>query len=93
VECSPTAPLANNDTAPSTTAGIDFPIRVLAINAMGLHLLDYLRFVELVPLCEDADRCTFLCAGDVAVDRRRVPRARSSYLLVSGIAGLARLPA
>ena len=33
----------NNDTAPSTTAGVDFPIHVLAINAMGLHLLDYLQ--------------------------------------------------
>ncbi len=41
----------NNDTAPSTTAGIDFPIHVLAINAMGLHLLDYLQFEKLVPLC------------------------------------------
>ena len=26
------------------TAGVDFPVHVLAINAMGLHLLDYLRF-------------------------------------------------
>ena len=28
----------NNDTAPSTTAGVDFPVHVLAINAMGMHL-------------------------------------------------------
>jgi kynurenine formamidase len=52
---------ANNDTAPSTTAGIDFPIHVLAINAMGLHLLDYLQFEELVPRCVEADRWSFLC--------------------------------
>ena len=33
----------NNDTAPSTTAGIEFPIHALALNAIGLHLLDYLQ--------------------------------------------------
>ena len=32
----------NNDTAPSAVEGVDFPVHVLAINAMGLHLLDYL---------------------------------------------------
>ena len=37
----------NSDTAPSTTEGIDFPIHVLALNAMGLHLLDYLQFEDL----------------------------------------------
>ena len=34
----------NNDTAPSAAAGVDFPVHVLAINALGLHLLDYLQF-------------------------------------------------
>ena len=38
----------NNDTAPSTTEGVGFPIHVLAINAMGVHLLDYLQFEDLV---------------------------------------------
>jgi hypothetical protein len=28
-------------------------VQVLAINAMGLQLLDYLRFEDLVPLCEE----------------------------------------
>jgi kynurenine formamidase len=50
----------NNDTAPSTTEGVEFPIHVLAINAMGIHLLDYLQFEELVPLCEVAERWEFL---------------------------------
>jgi kynurenine formamidase len=50
----------NNDTAPSTTEGVAFPIHVLAINAMGIHLLDYLQFEELVPLCAEADRWEFL---------------------------------
>ena len=39
----------NNDTAPSTTEGVAFPVHVLAIQAMGLHLLDYLQFEDLVP--------------------------------------------
>jgi kynurenine formamidase len=50
----------NNDTAPSTTEGVEFPIHVLAINAMGIHLLDYLQFEDLVPLCEAAERWEFL---------------------------------
>ena len=37
----------NNDTAPSVAAGVDFPVHVLAVNALGLHLLDYLQFTEL----------------------------------------------
>ena len=51
----------NNDTAPSTTEGIGFPIHALALNAMGVHLLDYLQFDSLVPLCEAAGRWAFLC--------------------------------
>ena len=52
---------SNSDTAPSTTEGVAFPVHVLAINALGLHLLDYLRFEDLVPLCEEATRWSFLC--------------------------------
>jgi kynurenine formamidase len=50
----------NNDTAPSTTEGVAFPIHVLAINAMGVHLLDYLQFEDLVPRCEATGRWEFL---------------------------------
>ena len=50
----------NNDTAPSTTEGVAFPIHVLALNAMGVHLLDYLQFEDLVPRCEEAARWAFL---------------------------------
>ena len=53
----------NNDTAPSTTDGVGFPIHVLAINAMGIHLLDYLQFEDLVPRCEEAERWEFLFAA------------------------------
>ncbi|MFD5406443.1 cyclase family protein [Streptomyces griseorubiginosus] len=51
----------NNDTAPSSTDGVDFPVHVLAVHAMGLHLLDYLQFEDLAPICEAERRWSFLC--------------------------------
>jgi kynurenine formamidase len=51
----------NSDTAPSAVDGVAFPVHVLAINAMGLHLLDYLQFDDVLPLCEAAGRWSFLC--------------------------------
>jgi kynurenine formamidase len=50
----------NGDTAPSSTDGVAFPIHVLAIAAMGIHLLDYLQFEELRPACERMGRWEFL---------------------------------
>jgi kynurenine formamidase len=50
----------NSDTAPSSTEGVDFPIHVLALNAMGVHLLDYLQLEDLGAACERAGRCEFL---------------------------------
>jgi kynurenine formamidase len=50
----------NSDTAPSTVEGVDFPVHVLAVNALGIHLLDYLQFEDLAALCEEQDRWTFL---------------------------------
>jgi kynurenine formamidase len=50
----------NSDTAPSSTAGVDFPIHVLAINAMGVHLLDYLQFEDLRAACEGSGRWEFM---------------------------------
>ncbi|HEY7360785.1 MAG TPA: cyclase family protein, partial [Streptosporangiaceae bacterium] len=52
---------SNNDTAPSAVDGVDFPVHVLAINALGMQLLDYLEFDGVGPLCEEAGRWTFLC--------------------------------
>ena len=51
----------NNDTAPSAAAGVDFPVHVLAINALGIYLLDYLQFTELAEACAAAGRWSFLC--------------------------------
>jgi kynurenine formamidase len=42
-------------------AGVDFPVHVLAVNALGLHLLDYLQFTELASTCADTGRWSFLC--------------------------------
>lgn len=53
----------NNDTAPSTTEGVAFPIHVLALNAMGVHLLDYLQFEGLVERCEMDGHWEFLFVG------------------------------
>jgi kynurenine formamidase len=51
----------NNDTAPSAVAGVDFPVHVLAVNALGLHLLDYLQFTGLAQACAAVGRWSFLC--------------------------------
>ncbi|MER8187852.1 cyclase family protein [Kitasatospora sp. NPDC094015] len=64
----------NNDTAPSPTEGVDFPVHVLAVHALGVHLLDYLQFEDLVPLCEQQARWSFLCV----VAPLRLPQATGS---------------
>jgi kynurenine formamidase len=51
----------NNDTAPSAAEDVDFPVHVLAVNAMGLHLMDWLQFDDLVAVCEELNRWSFLC--------------------------------
>jgi kynurenine formamidase len=54
---------SNSDAAPSGVEGVAFPVHVLAIHALGLHLLDYLQFEDLVPACEAAGRWSFLCVA------------------------------
>jgi kynurenine formamidase len=51
----------NSDTAPSSTEEVAFPIHVLALNAMGILLLDYLQLEDLQSACEAAGRWEFLC--------------------------------
>jgi kynurenine formamidase len=50
----------NSDAAPSSTEGVSFPIHVLTLNAIGLHLLDYLQFEDLRAICERTRRWEFL---------------------------------
>ncbi|MCL7425421.1 cyclase family protein [Streptomyces sp. YS415] len=64
----------NNDTAPSAVEDIAFPVHVLAIQAMGIHLMDYLQFEDLTPICAQAGRWSFLCV----VAPLRLPGATGS---------------
>jgi len=64
----------NSDTAPSSTEGVAFPVHVLAINALGLRLLDYLQFEELADMCESENRWSFWCA----IAPLRLPTATGS---------------
>jgi kynurenine formamidase len=50
----------NSDTAPSSTEGVAFPIHVLALNAMGVLLFDYLQLEDLSRACESAGRWEFM---------------------------------
>ena len=51
----------NNDTSPSAVQGVDFPVHVLAIAALGVHLIDYLDFSVLAPICAEFRQWSFLC--------------------------------
>jgi kynurenine formamidase len=53
----------NSDTAPSVTENVMFPIHVLAIAAMGVHLLDYLQLEGIRAACEQTGRWEFLFVG------------------------------
>jgi kynurenine formamidase len=64
----------NSDAVPSTTEGIGFPVHVLAVNAMGLHLMDYLAFERLVTVCRTYGRWEFL----VVVAPLRIPGGTGS---------------
>jgi kynurenine formamidase len=50
----------NNDTDPSAVEGVGFPIHALAINAMGVHLMDYLDLDQLADVCATLGRWEFL---------------------------------
>jgi kynurenine formamidase len=39
---------------------VAFPVHVLALNAMGVHLLDYLQFEDVAAHCEATGRWEFL---------------------------------
>jgi kynurenine formamidase len=64
----------NNDTAPSAVDGVDFPVHALAMNALGLHLMDYLQFEDLAAVCQAQERWTFLAV----VAPLRLPHATGS---------------
>jgi kynurenine formamidase len=51
----------NNDAAPSAVTDVPCPVHVLAVNAMGLHLVDYLFLEELARHCEELRRWSYFC--------------------------------
>jgi hypothetical protein len=55
---------------------VELPVHALAINALGLHLLDYLQFEDLVRRCEHQGRWEFLFAAAPL----RIPRGTGSPL-------------
>lgn len=64
----------NGDTAPSLVDGVAYPVHVLAINALGMMMMDYLQLEELASLCEDTRHWSFLCV----VAPLRLPSATGS---------------
>jgi kynurenine formamidase len=64
----------NNDTAPSAAEDVEFPVHVLAVNAIGLHLMDWLQFDDLVAVCEELNHWSFLCV----IAPLRLPAATGS---------------
>jgi len=64
----------NNDTAPSLVRGVDFPVHVLAIVGLGLHLIDYLDLSALAAICAEMRRWSFLCT----IAPLRLPMATGS---------------
>jgi len=64
----------NNDSAPSPVQGVDFPVHVLAIAGLGVHLIDYLDLSALAPLCAEFRKWTFLCV----IAPLRLPMATGS---------------
>ncbi len=51
----------SNDTTPSAFEGVEFPVHVLAIHPIGLHVLDYLQLDDLLAACGQLRRWSFLC--------------------------------
>ena len=84
----------NSDAAPSMTEGVAFPVHVLAINAMGVRLLDYLQLEDLRQACEAAGRWEFLfMAAPLRISAGRVPpstRSRSCSAFGRATPGPAR---
>ena len=64
----------NNDTAPSMVQGVDFPVHVLAIVGLGLHLIDYLDLSALAAICAELRKWSFLCT----IAPLRLPMATGS---------------
>ncbi len=51
----------DNDARPSPVEGLPSPVHVLALVALGIHLIDNMNLEEVAPVCDDLGRWAFLC--------------------------------
>src|SRR5262249_9137437 len=51
------------ETIPSNVQGVSYPVHALQIAVMGMACADGLQFEDLVKLCEEHNRWTFMVAG------------------------------
>ena len=67
-------PDGDGETVPSNVEGIPYPIHALQIASMGMACADSLQFEELVKVCEEENRWTFM----VVAAPLRLPRGTGS---------------
>jgi kynurenine formamidase len=67
-------PDGDGETVPSTVEGVPDPVHALQITAMGMACADCLQFEELVKVCEEENRLTFM----VVAAPLRLPRGTGS---------------
>jgi hypothetical protein len=67
-------PDGDGETVPSNVEGVPYPVHALQIAAMGMACADSLQFEELVKVCEQENRRTFM----VVAAPLRLPRGTGS---------------
>lgn len=67
-------PDGDGETVPSNVEGVPYPVHALQITAMGMACADCLQFEELVKVCEEENRLTFM----VVAAPLRLPRGTGS---------------
>jgi hypothetical protein len=53
-------PDGDGETVPSNVEGVPYPVHALQIAAMGMACADSLQFEELIKVCEQEQRWTFM---------------------------------
>lgn len=51
----------DSDSRPSAVDGLSSPVHILALVAMGVHLVDNMNLEEVAPVCAELSRWEFLC--------------------------------
>jgi kynurenine formamidase len=69
-------PDGDGETVPSNVEGVTYPVHALQITSMGMACADNLQFEELIRVCEEENRWTFL----VVAAPLRLPHGTGSLL-------------